>query len=183
MLDKEIQTRTADCDKILREISSYQRRIEGLPIREQELSKLTRDYEISKGNYTSLLAKKISAEMGTDVEKSQQAEKFTLFTSAKVPSAPFAPNRRLYTAVAWAASLVICVIIAIGKELKSNVLLGDWELANGLPILGRVPSIKRENRAGGRQRRPAFRRVVLSSLVLSIVGVIAAVFYLTAGRF
>ncbi len=141
VLDREIQSRTGERAGILKDINTYQSRIENLPIREQELSRLTRDLEISRGHYTSLLTKKRSADMGEDMEKASQAEKFTLFEAAKVPTAPFAPNRQLYMAVAGGASLIFGIVLAIGKELKNNVLLGEWELAKGLPILSRVPSI------------------------------------------
>ena len=157
-LDREIQTRTAERGNILKEIDTYQGRIEHLPIREQELSSLTRDLEIARSNYTSLVAKKRSAEMGEDMEKASQAEKFTLFEAAKVPSAPFAPNRRLYMAVACGASLIFGIMLAIGKELKNNVLLGEWELPKGTPVVSRVPDIPAlpaEERAVRRLRRVA----------------------------
>ncbi len=158
-LDREIQTRGADRSNILSQINAYQGRIESLPIREQELSGLTRDLEIAKNVYTSLVSKKDSAEMGEDMERASQAEKFTLFEAAKVPTAPFAPNRRLYMAVACGASLIFGIVLAIGKELKNNVLLGEWELPKGTPILSRVPEIPalpdKEERAVRKLRRVA----------------------------
>jgi hypothetical protein len=47
--------------KLQEEIAHYQRRIEDTPRGEQELALLTRDYDLSKANYQSLLDKKIQA--------------------------------------------------------------------------------------------------------------------------
>jgi succinoglycan biosynthesis transport protein ExoP len=181
-LDKETEARNADRDKILAEIRSYQSRVESLPVREQEISRLTRDYEISKGNYTSLLGKKLSAEMATDMEKQQQAEKFTLLEAATIPSRPFKPNRRVYAAVALAASVGIGLALAFLREWKSDVLLGEWELAGTTTILGGVPRIRALSSppAG---RKPRFRRVAWASALLTIIGIIVAGFYISAHRF
>lgn len=143
MLDEETRTRSAERDRTFADIKAYQKRIESLPIREQELSRLTRDLEISRNNYTALLSKKLSAEMSKQMEKDSKAESFTLFEAAKPPSAPFQPNRPLLYAIACVASLVIAIVFAVGKELKKGVLLGEWELTKTTPILGRVPRIER----------------------------------------
>ncbi len=177
MLDEEAHTRSAEREKTLAEIDAYRKRIESLPIREQELSRLTRDLEISRANYTSLLSKKLSAEIGKQMEKDMQSESFTIFEAAKPPTAPFQPNRPLLTVVACVASLVIGVVFAIGRELKRSVLLGEWELVKTTPILGRVPRIERlpalaEDGGRGSGRVPA-----LASIVLAILGILAAGFY------
>ena len=64
--------------QILKAIELYQARMEQLPVREQETAALTRDYEMSKTNYKSLLDKKLAAGMATDMEKRQQGERFTM---------------------------------------------------------------------------------------------------------
>jgi polysaccharide chain length determinant protein (PEP-CTERM system associated) len=140
-LEGEIQSRTADAGRIRSEIRTYEGRIDTLPIREQEFSRLTRDLEISRNDYISLRSKKQSAEMGKEMEMAAKAERFILFEAAQVPTVPVAPNRKLYMVAAAAGSLVFGILLAIGKELKNNVLLGEWELAKETPILGRVPNI------------------------------------------
>ena len=63
LTDRELQIRNEERQRILRNIGSYQGRLERVPIREQEMAGVTRDYEIAKANYKSLLDKKISAEI------------------------------------------------------------------------------------------------------------------------
>lgn len=142
VLDREIEARQADRRRILREISGYQSRIERLPLREQEMAALTRDYEISKTNYRSLLEKKIAAEMASDLERRQKAEKFTILDPARVPEKPAKPNRPVLYAASMLGSLVLGIALAIGKGLMHNKLLGEWELPKDVTILGRVPYIE-----------------------------------------
>src|ERR1017187_9778384 len=74
--DAELENRKAEQQRILRDLALYQRRIERLPVREQEMAQITRDYEMSKENYKSLLDKKMAAEMSLNMERRQQSERF-----------------------------------------------------------------------------------------------------------
>lgn len=142
--ERELTSRHADRARILREMSSYQARVESLPLREQEMAALTRDYEMSKENYRSLLGKKVAADMAGDLERRQKAEKFTILDSARVPEMPYKPNRPPMYAGAILAGIVLGIACAIGKGLMHDHLLGEWELPKDIPLLGRVPHIKLE---------------------------------------
>lgn len=139
---RDLQNRQVEREKILRTLDSYQRRIEHLPLREQEMASLTRDYEISRNYYSSLFAKKTDAEMASDLEKRQKAETFRVLDAAKPPSRPFKPNRLMYSSMSIFFGLVLGVAAAIGREYKAGVLLGEWELPAGVVVLGRVPRIQ-----------------------------------------
>ena len=69
-----------------------------LPMREQQLASLTRDYEASKANYKSLLDKKMAAEMAANMERWQKAERFVMLDAARVPEKPTSPNRPVFMA-------------------------------------------------------------------------------------
>ena len=51
VLSNEINSRNAERQRIITQIADYQVRVEKLPIREQQMAALTRDYETSKVNY------------------------------------------------------------------------------------------------------------------------------------
>jgi uncharacterized protein involved in exopolysaccharide biosynthesis len=138
---KEMEARIADRQRILRSIAEYQAKVERLPIREQELAAVTRDYEMSKENYKSLLDKKMSAEMATDMERRQQAEQFTVQDPARIPSEPSKPKRLALNIGVVVAGLVISMAGAFGLELRKQCFLGEWELPPTVPVLGRVPTI------------------------------------------
>lgn len=138
---KELDLRQAERQQILAAIADYQARVEKLPVREQEMASLVRDYQISKANYEQLLNKSFSAEMATDMEKRQKAERFTVLDVARVPEKPSKPNRPLLYIVGVTLSLLLGTAVAFTRELKRNVVLGEWELPSDILVLGRVPKI------------------------------------------
>jgi succinoglycan biosynthesis transport protein ExoP len=185
-VNRELEFRKNEQQRILRDMAQYQQRIGKLPVREQEMAQLTRDYEISKANYRSLLDKGLSAEMSTDMEKRQKSERFTVLDPARTPEKPIKPNRPLLYALCAVGGLVIGLAFGLGREFKQNVLLGEWELPQGLVVLGRLPYIEipltDESQAaqpgGKRQGNRKLRLMVLSSAILSLLGVIGTGVYL-----
>jgi succinoglycan biosynthesis transport protein ExoP len=139
---EDLENRISQQAAIQKEISAMQARVESLPVREQEMAGLLRDYEISKANYKSLLDKKISADMGSEMERRQKAERFTIVDPARVPEKPISPNRPLFLGLGIALSVVIALALSAGQDLRSGVILGEWELPPGVAVLGRVPPIE-----------------------------------------
>ena len=84
---------------------------------------------------------KISAEMASEMEHEQQAEKLTLLQDARVPSIPFKPVRPLWITVGCLAGLAISLVIGAVREVRAGTVLGEWELPAGVAIMGRVPVI------------------------------------------
>ncbi|MBZ5608451.1 MAG: hypothetical protein LAP38_09345 [Acidobacteriia bacterium] len=141
LAEQELKTRTDERRAILRDIAGYQARVNSVPLREQDMAALTRDYEISKANYKSLLDKKLSAGMATEMEKRQQAERFTVLDPARVPVRPIGAKRPFLYALGVLLSLATGIACAMAREARKNALLGEWELPEGITVLGRVPFI------------------------------------------
>ncbi|MBK9170121.1 MAG: hypothetical protein IPM24_22030 [Bryobacterales bacterium] len=141
VLDQEIDNRQSEVDRLTRELRSVEGRLQVLPVREQEMSALTRDYETSKANYQSLLDKAFASEMAAEMERRQQSERFTILDLAHVPEKPVKPNRRVLAAGGCLASLLFALFLGIGRELRNGKVLGEWEFDDEHPILGRVPAI------------------------------------------
>jgi succinoglycan biosynthesis transport protein ExoP len=142
MVASELDSLTADRRRILGDIAVLQARIAKLPMREQQLASVTRDYETSKSNYQSLLDKKLGADVAADMERRRQAEQFVMLEPARVPSIPVRPKRLLLSAFAFVFGLVAGLVSAFGAEWKSDHLLGAWELPRDTRILARVPQIE-----------------------------------------
>jgi hypothetical protein len=138
----ELENRKAEQQRILRDLDTYQRRIERLPVREQEMAQVTRDYEMSKENYKSLLDKKMAAEMSLNMERRQQSERFVVLDRAQLPEKPIKPKRPALYAGGTAAALLLALLVGFVAELRQNVLLGEWELPPGTPVLARLPYIE-----------------------------------------
>jgi polysaccharide chain length determinant protein (PEP-CTERM system associated) len=191
--DREIENRKKEQQQLVSQMAVAEGRLSRLPVREQEMSRITRDYEISKANYRSLLDKKLSAEMSTDMERRQKSERFTVIDPARVPEKPFSPNRPLFWMAGAIAGLVIGLVAGFVMELRANVILGEWELPAGVQVLGRLPYIdvvvsnQSAGPTGSARRwlpqRKLLRLALVSSAVFSVLGIVVAGVYLLRSRF
>jgi succinoglycan biosynthesis transport protein ExoP len=123
-------------------ISDCRARINRLPLVEQEMTGLKRNYEESANNYNSLLQKKLAAGVATDMEHLQKSERFTVVDPARIPQKPVKPNRPVLAAVGSLAALLIGLLLGFGLEYRKHTFLGEWELPAGAAVLGRVPLIE-----------------------------------------
>lgn len=174
---KRLETLEGERQGVARQLQSVLQRLQHLPIREQELASLTRDYEITRTNYQSLLDKRLAAEMATEMERRQKAERFTLLEAARVPEKPVRPNRPLLLSLGIALSLVLGVGLALAMELPAGTILGEWELPPQVPVLGRVPVL-----AAGVEGLPATRtrrrhRWLAAAVALALTAAGAGVVY------
>jgi uncharacterized protein involved in exopolysaccharide biosynthesis len=115
-----------------------------MPIREQQLAAITRDYDTSRKNYQSLLDKKLAADVATDMEKWQKAERFVMLDQAGIPERPVRPRRVVLGTAGSLLSLLMAGALAFLLEFKNNVILGEWELPAGTVIIGRLPRMQLE---------------------------------------
>jgi polysaccharide chain length determinant protein (PEP-CTERM system associated) len=145
LTDREIEDLDQRRERVLRDVGAVQSRMDKLPMREQELASLTRDYEASKANYKSLLDKKLAAEMAANMERWQKAERFVMLDVARVPEKPASPNRPVFMTGGVLLSLAMAAGIAFLLETRRNVFLGEWELPAGTVVVGRVPKMLVEN--------------------------------------
>ena len=136
-----IALQTKQREALIDQIAASESRINELPIVEQHMAALTRDYQNSQSNYKSLLDKKLAAGMATDMEHSKKSERFEVIDPAKRAEKPFKPNRIVLSAIGSLAGLVIGMGIGLGLEFRNSYLLGEWELPSEVVILGRVPMI------------------------------------------
>lgn len=169
--EKQIEALNAERQQTLTQINALQARVDHLPVREQQLAAIRRDYDITKANYQSLLEKELAAGMAGDMEKRQKSERFTMLEPARVPEMPFKPNRPLVASIGSVLSLLLAGALIIGRAIQENVLLGEWELPRNTAILGRVPVIAASSFAGSNKsvlrRNPG--RLALGFLVLLVI--------------
>jgi succinoglycan biosynthesis transport protein ExoP len=137
----EIQSLEQQEKELLNAIADCKARINKLPLVEQEMAALKRNYEESANNYNSLLQKHLAAGVATDMERSQKSERFTVVEPARPPEKPERPKRQQLAGMGISASLVIAVLATLTVEGRKRTVLGEWELPRGIVILGRVPVI------------------------------------------
>jgi capsular exopolysaccharide synthesis family protein len=127
-------------NKISGLIKEYERRIDNTYDNEMELFSLTRDYDISKQNYETLLAKKINAKMSENLEKKQQGEQFRILDPANMPTKPYMPNRMKITLIGSLCSGVISTGLILLMEYLYPYFRRPEDFQNifSLPLLSTI---------------------------------------------
>ncbi|HZS11327.1 MAG TPA: Wzz/FepE/Etk N-terminal domain-containing protein, partial [Nitrospirales bacterium] len=91
-LDAEIKVRRSRKAELERQVKQFEDRVEAMPMREQELSVLLRDYNNTNAHYQQLLQNKESAKVTEHLEKRQKGEQFRVLDPANLPIKPVKPN-------------------------------------------------------------------------------------------
>jgi len=115
-------------------LNSYQAKVDAVPLRQEQLSQLTRDYETARDHYRSLLEKYYSAQMASDLEEKQDADRFEVLDPAVPPEHPTAPNRPAL----WGASVVVAFagsfILLWWRERMDGSIKSELDLIKILPL-------------------------------------------------
>ena len=147
--DRDIQDLVDRRRRVLADIDEVQKRLANIPVHEQQLAGITRDYDTSKANYDSLLAKKLAADVATNMERWQKSQKFEMLDPVRPPEKPIRPRRALLISAGTLLSLAGSLILAFVLELRKGVLLGEWELPPGTAIVARIPRMNIERSQAG----------------------------------
>jgi polysaccharide chain length determinant protein (PEP-CTERM system associated) len=137
-------------EKALKEqMNLYQRRIEDTPKREQELTLLSRDYELLKTNYQSLLDKNLQAQMAENLERKQKGEQFKILDPAVLPEKPIKPDRNKILLIGGLLGLVLGMGLTWFRESleQSFLTVSEVEEYLGIPVLATIPNLKEKKKA------------------------------------
>ncbi len=160
-----IEQSTSDQKRLQASINSYEARTSVSPDVEEQWKVLSRDYESEQKSYNDLLAKKSSADLGTNMENNQDAEQLIIGQPATHPESPAFPNRLFFMAGGLGVGLALGCVIAIWLEFsdKSIRTERDAAVAMDLPLLISVPWVGAEpmslnGNGNGNGKRPFFGR-------------------------
>lgn len=138
----EIDQRSQQQKKILADLQRYQARLDAVPIREQQIIDVDRDYETNKAFYQTTLDRQMQAEMAADLERRQKSERFTLLDAARPAEKPYSPNRPALNFLGVVAGLGLGLGLAFLLELRDDSVRGEDELASlGLRTIARIPVV------------------------------------------
>jgi len=137
----EIENRQRSIQQIQSQIEQYQGRLNTAPLREQQLTDLTRDYDQSRKNYEALLAKRDQSEMATNLEKRQQGQQFRILDPPNLPQKPFSPNRFKVALIGLVAGLVLGMTSLAGSEMLDDRIHTKEQLKKvvSAPVLTEIP--------------------------------------------
>ncbi|MDQ6732782.1 MAG: AAA family ATPase, partial [Nitrospirota bacterium] len=159
-IDAEIKVRRHRAGEIQAQIKSLEQRMEQMPIREQELSTLLRDYETTNKRYQSLLANKESAKITEQMEKRQKGEQFRVLDPANLPIKPVKPDPLRVFLGGIMAGLVLGGGTIWWLDFKNLPFRRPEEIESslGLPMLASIPHmfmVGGHDRSNGRHETPA----------------------------
>jgi uncharacterized protein involved in exopolysaccharide biosynthesis len=172
-LERAIQSKLAEEQRLQGVLSMYQARIEATPVREAELIALTRDYDTLQQTYRNLLQKKEESQISANLESRQIGEQFKILDPARIPERPASPDRpRLYL-IAVLGALAIGLALAAAAEHLDRTLRteADVRAALNLLVLATVPYV-RDTKAAARRLR---RNIAVGAAATAVVAVCATV--------
>jgi polysaccharide chain length determinant protein (PEP-CTERM system associated) len=125
------------------QIGAYQSRVEAAPVVEQELSSLTREYELEKTRYSDLNTRYQNARSAEDVAKDRGGERFSVLYPASYPEKPIQPQPLKIMAIAIVLGLTLGAGAALGREFLDRAVYDSRALQNEfeVPVLGEIPRI------------------------------------------
>jgi polysaccharide biosynthesis transport protein len=140
----EIANRQSAIKELQGRIGEYQGRLNHAPLIEQQYADITRDYDQSKANYDSLLAKKNQSQMSTNLEKTQQGEHFRMLDPPNLPVKPYKPNRLQLCIVGLVAGVFLGSVAAFGSDRIGGQVYTEREIKNLVPldIVAEIPTLE-----------------------------------------
>jgi succinoglycan biosynthesis transport protein ExoP len=155
-LNQEIEEQTKLQGPLQQQIDMHVSKLERVPIFEQQIAGLMRDYDSLRAHYQSLLDKKLSAQMATELEAHQKGERFMILDPAPVPDRPFRPNRVMISLAGLVLGLLGGIGLAITIEMMDQSVRSEYEATQliGVPVLAGIPLVC--TRAQTRSRRMRF---------------------------
>jgi len=140
----EIENYQAEAKKLRARMDDLESRLNLTPLREQELSEVTRNYDNSRQNYQSLLQKKLQSELATNLEKRQQGEQFRIIDPPNLPLKPSEPNRLEILTIGWALGLCLGLGVTALLEMADETVHNERNLLESVsvPVLVHVPVIR-----------------------------------------
>jgi polysaccharide biosynthesis transport protein len=168
----EIQNYQRQEKKIESQISVYQARLNLTPATEQQLADLSRGYEESRANYTSLLQKQNQSQLATNLEARQQGEQFRIIDPPSLPDKPKWPNHLLLSLGGLAAGGVLGIGLLAFRELTNARVHHEVDLDGVVQarILVRIPHL--DTPGEGRLRTVSRRVEVAAAVAMAIVLVV-----------
>ena len=139
----EIENREKAIASLQARINDYQGRLNAEPATEQGLDELNRGYDQSKANYDDLLKKKEQSAMATEMEHTEQGQRFTVLDPPSLPVKPDFPNRLKFCGMGLGVGLALGLLVAGAFEFMDDRLYGEKEIKALLPfaVISEVPEV------------------------------------------
>ncbi len=175
-LDAQTASINEENKRLKETIEKLQADIEQMPVKEQELVKIQRDYANVKANYEKLLGAREDAGIQSSLVRSEKASQFRIVEPAELPVQPAGPMRLVIVLGALVLSLLCWIAIPSAQFVINTAykLAGDLERDLGVTVLGVIPAIATPHAV--LLTRKAQRRAAFGSIITFAVGCIVIFF-------
>ena len=119
-------------------------RVEQIPLQEQDMGALGREYQSMKLTYEVLLKNKQEAQQAANLEKQQKGEQFRIIDPAIVPEKPFSPDVPKILLMSLFAGLASGLALAFMREQMDRSFYDsdDVEISLGIKVMATIPKIE-----------------------------------------
>jgi polysaccharide biosynthesis transport protein len=140
-LDQQIRKNLDRQAEIKKEMGFRQAKLADIPLVEQQMASVTRDFDVARDHYRMLLEKKFGADMASDLESRQKGERFLILDPAQVPAKPDRPNRVIIDFLGLAVGFGLGLATAFVREIMDPSVKTEVEITEVLstPIIAQIP--------------------------------------------
>ncbi len=149
-IDQRLASYRQEQKRLASQTGMYASRVASTPQHESTLTVLMRDYSTTKMQYQGLLEKQNDAKLAEDLESADKGMNYRLVEPARVPSAPFSPQRGRIILLGLAGSLGLGLALAFfAEQLDTSVTdIDEFQSFTNVPVLTVIPSIPSEPQQG-----------------------------------
>lgn len=138
---REIASSEEQERKLQGEIADYQGKLDAMPVREAELTALTRDYETIQQIYRGLLTKREDSQVAANLEQRQVGQQFRILDHARMAQTPFSPNRTRIDLAGIAGGAILGLGLLGLLEYRDTTLKTEDDVRSvlDLPVIATIP--------------------------------------------
>jgi succinoglycan biosynthesis transport protein ExoP len=142
-LDQDIEDQTKVQTELEKQIQYHVGKLQQVPVFEQQIAGLMRDYDTLRNHYNQLQAKKLDAVMAGELETHQAGERFEPLDAAIPPDGPAGPRRGIMMVGGLFFGLMCGIGVAFLVEVSDESVRHEREAAQifGKPVLAGIPKI------------------------------------------
>jgi polysaccharide chain length determinant protein (PEP-CTERM system associated) len=175
VIDHQLQVNQAEEGRLKGTIAAYQRKVEAVPSRESELVELTRDYDVLKKSYDSLLARKEDSKIAVNLERRQIGEQFRVVDAASLPETASNEFKRLGFSLSGAAAGLVLGLVLVGfLEYRDSSFADEDDVTRllNVPVLALVPAMVTDREKRKKRRRRLAVDLAGSTLLMASLAVV-----------
>src|SRR6202035_1051234 len=167
-LDDDIRERKERETKLEEQILHHQSELARIPVFQQQISSVMRDYDAAQDHYKHLADRNFSASMAADLEIRQKGERFEVVEPAQVPFKPISPDRPMLNLMGLAAGLAFGFAGAFLLEIVDLTVKTEQQVISqvGAPVFGEIPWLPTPVETRRRRLRTAYARAGCAALAV-----------------